>query len=234
LKIWRDSKRMRTGRKGTLWRFLLFVLLLNTPGYAMTSEELIAALKTTDAGEVPLLESFPVKIEEKRYDFLNGGVYLRVSVLNPHHPHVLHYVMEPGGRIYRLKLGKSELERMQTDLKIEIKDPDMALRYTQWMLEVTEGPALWLVSSVEGVPFQPVAPGEDELAKRIEKAKKEIASKISTPSARPDKDGFAVTQEAVQGRNLVRYEVAVSARGQCEVRKQTLLADLPVVYVLNG
>jgi hypothetical protein len=199
----------------------------------MTSEELIGALKKAGAGEVELLESFPLEIEEKRYDFLGSGVALRVSVSDPHHPHLLRYVVGPAGTVYALGLGKAELERMQTDLKLEIKDPDMALRYAQWVLEVTEGPALWPLSSVDDVPFQPLAEGEDELRSEIEKAKKEMASRISRPSAESAKDGFAVTQEAVQGTDLVRYEVAVTKQGRCTVKKQILLADVPVVYVME-
>jgi len=62
-------------------------------------------------------------------------------------------------------------------------------------------------------------------------AKKSIASKVSAPSARAEGVGFSVTQEAVHETDLVRYEVAVSPSGHCEVKKQTLAADLPVVYV---
>lgn len=199
----------------------------------MTSDELIGALKKAGAGEVGLLESFPLKIEEKRYDFLGNGVYLRVSVADPHHPHLLHYVTAPGGGVYALKLGKPELDRMQADLALAIKNADMALRYAQWVLEVTEGPALWLLSSVQDVPFQPVAEGEEELRSEIEQAKKAVAAKISAPNAKADKGGFAVTQEAVQERDLVRYEVAVSQVGRCEVKRQTLVTDLPVVYVME-
>jgi hypothetical protein len=200
----------------------------------MTAEELTDALRKAGATEVSLLESNPSKIEEERFDFLGGGLYLRVKVLGPYHAHLLHYVMAPGGKLYQLKLGKAELERMQTDLKVEIKDRDLALRYAQWVLRVTEGPALWLLSSVEDVPFQPAASSEAELAKRIETAKKEIAAKISPPNARPDGNGFVVTQEAVKDRDLVRYEVTVSAQGRYEIRKQTLVPQIPVVYMLRS
>jgi hypothetical protein len=233
----REGRNLSGGRNGrcigALGSLPLLFLALQTPGYAMTSEELIGSLKKMGAGEAKVLETSPVEIEEKHYDFLRSGVYLRVTVLAPHHPHLLNYVVGPGGDIYRLKLGAPELERMRADLKLEIKDPEMALRYAQWVLEVTEGPALWLLSSVKDVPFQPVAEGEEQLAKEIEKAKAVLASKISAPTAKSEKNGFAVTQDAVRERDLVRYDVTVSTRGQCDVERQTLLTDLPVVYVLE-
>ncbi|MGH7806257.1 MAG: hypothetical protein ACREQJ_18055 [Candidatus Binatia bacterium] len=220
--------------KRTLTRFLFFVLSLHTPGYAMTSEELTAALKKQGADEVALLEAFPVEIEAQQPDFLGGARYLRVSVLDPHHPHLLHYVAgAEGNRIYRLKLGQPELERMQKELAPEIENEEMALRYVQWVLQVSEGPAFWLLSSVKDVPFQPVAEGEEDLAKEIAKAKKQLASKISAPKASAAKDGFTVTQEAVRGLDLVRYEAAVAKNGRTELKKQTLVSELPVVYVLE-
>ena len=220
--------------KRTLTRFLFFVLCLHTPGYAMTSEELTTALKKQRADEVALLEAFPVEIEAQQPEFLGGARYLRVSVLDPHHPHLLHYVAAADGkRIYRLKLGQPELERMQKEIAPEIKNEEMALRYVQWLLQVSEGSAFWLVSSLKDVPFQPVAEGEEDLAKEIAKAKKQLGSKISAPSARPAEDGFTVTQEAVRGSDLVRYQATVSKNGRTDVKKQTLVSELPVVYVLE-
>ncbi len=220
----------------TLWQRVLglvppIALALASGSPAMTSRELIGALEKAGAPEVRTLKAFPVELEEKKHDFLGAGAYLRVKVLN-RHIHTLHYVAGPGGEIYRLKLGKPEIERMQSALKIEIKNSDAALRYVQWLLEVTEGPALWLLSSVDDVPFQPVPKGKDKLAKRVEQAKKEIMRRISKPSARSQDDGFIVTQEAVQRRDLVRFEVTVSSKGGTVVAKEKLVPELPVVYVL--
>src|SRR5262249_1142222 len=154
------TRRARSLGTETLVTLLFIVLFQPGMGGAMTTEELMGALKKAGAGEVEVLKAFPLEMEEKRYDFLGEGTYVRVNVLDPHHPHVLHYGVGPGGKIYRMKLGKGELERMRTDLKVEIKSGEMALRYAQWVLEVMEGPALWLVSTVEDVPFQPVGEGE--------------------------------------------------------------------------
>ena len=212
---------------------MLLSLLVPASGYSMTSDELVSALEKAGADETALLKSNPVTIEETRPDFLAGASYLRVTVRGRRHPHLLQYVAAPNGTIYRLKLGAAELERMRGDLKLDLKSPDMALHYVQWLLDVTEGPAFWLVSSLKDVPFQPVAAGEDELAKEIDEAKKKIAPLIEPPKATAQSDGFSVTQEAVRGSDLVRYDVKVSRQGACEVKTKTLAPELPVVYVLE-
>jgi hypothetical protein len=211
----------------------MLLLVFQTAGYAMTTDELVSGLEKAGADETPLLKSNPVTIEETRPDFLAGASYLRVTVRGRRHPHLLQYVAAPNGTIYRLKLGAAELERMRGDLKLDLKSPDMALHYVQWLLDVTEGPAFWLVSSLKDVPFQPVAAGEDELAKEIDEAKKKIAPLIEPPKATAQSDGFSVTQEAVRGSDLVRYDVKVSRQGACEVKTKTLAPELPVVYVLE-
>jgi hypothetical protein len=210
---------------------LLFVL--RAPGYPMTSDQLVSALEKAGADETPLLKSNPVVIEEMQPDFLAGASYLRVTVRARHHPHLLQYVAAPNGTIYRLKLGAAELERMRADLKLELKSSDMALHYVQWLLDVTEGPAFWLVSSLKDVPFQPVAAGEDDLAKEIDEAKKKIAPLVAPPTATAQSDGFSVTQQAVRGSDLVRYDVKVSRQGAYDVKTMMLASELPVVYVLE-
>ena len=225
----------RRSRRATIISALMMLLSLLVPasGYSMTSDELVSALEKAGADETALLKSNPVTIEETRPDFLAGASYLRVTVRGRRHPHLLQYVAAPNGTIYRLKLGAAELERMRGDLKLDLKSPDMALHYVQWLLDVTEGPAFWLVSSLKDVPFQPVAAGEDELAKEIDEAKKKIAPLIEPPKATAQSDGFSVTQEAVRGSDLVRYDVKVSRQGACEVKTKTLAPELPVVYVLE-
>ena len=198
----------------------------------MTAEELLRALERAGSTDVEALKSFPLAIEEKRHDFLGGGVYLRVTIRNRHHPQLRHYVAAPGGNIYRIAAGGHELERMQKDLKPSIRDTDAALRYAQWVLEVTEGPTLWLLSSVKDVPFKAVAENDEQLAREVAEAKEMLARRISPPTARAQSDGFVVTQEAVHERKLVRYEVEISAQGHCHVKREALTGELPVVYVL--
>jgi hypothetical protein len=212
---------------------VMLLLVLAAPGYAMTSDELVSALEKAGADETPLVKAGPVQIEETKPDFLAGASYLRVTVLGRRHPHLLRYVAAPNGTIYRLKLGTAELERMRGDLKLDLKSPDMALHYVQWLLDVTEGPAFWLVSSLKDVPFQPVGAGEADLAKEIDEAKKKIAPLIAAPKAAAETDGFSVTQLAVRGSDLVGYDVKVSRRGACDVKTKTLAPELPVVYVLE-
>src|SRR5262249_50588931 len=115
------------------WRAVFLLLVLHTSAHAMTAEELIGALKQMGSRDAEALEAFPLNIEEKRYDFLGTGQYLRVTFRNPFHPQEVHYVAGPDGKIYRLGTA-AELERMQKDLEISIGDEDRALRYAQWLL----------------------------------------------------------------------------------------------------
>lgn len=192
----------------------------------MTSEEVIAALKQV-APQDKALAQYPFQAAQYPHDFLGGAVHLRVTILHPNHPILRHYVAAPGGKVYRPRAGEAELERMRTDLKLRIADADQALRYAQWVLDVTDGPALRLLSSAADIPFPADVAGD--LANKIEDAKKELARKVSAPTARPRENGFDITQEAVHRSDLVRYEVQVSTDGRIEVKKEILARNVPGV-----
>lgn len=225
----RNSKRL-LGRIAAL----LLVAASCPEGFAMNADELVQRLRRAGADELRLVESNPIEIDESKPDFLGGASYLRVTVREQHHPHVLLYVAAPGGALYRPKLGQREIERMQTELELEITDEDAALRYAQWLLALTQGTAFWPVAELDDVPFMPAAPEETELRGRIEAAKASIASRIEPPRVSPARDGFLVTQTAVRGRDFVRYEVHVTHVGRAEVKTETLEPQIPVVYVFPG
>ncbi|MBI3268244.1 MAG: hypothetical protein HYZ53_04425 [Planctomycetes bacterium] len=197
----------------------------------MTVKELIAELAKSGAGEVKLLEAYPCDLEETRPDFLGGAVYVRVVVRHPHHPHVLDYVLQAGKPVYRLRVGEPELRRLREEVKFALGTPEAALRYAQWTLRLTEGPAYWPVASVGEVPYMPARAEETELAARIRKSKEALASKIEPASARAEGVDFVVRQTAVKGRDLVRYDIRVTAQGKLDVRMTTVATDVPVVYV---
>lgn len=210
---------------------LLLFFFLADRAESMTVKELVQELKKVGADEAALLEAFPSTIEESRPDFLGGAAYLKVVIRDPHHPHVLGFVVPPGKGVYRLALGVEELERMRTELKLAIKDADMALRWVQWRLAQTEGGAFWPVSSVDQVPFLSARPGDAAAAERIAKARAALAPLITPPAARVEKDGFVATQIAVKGRDLVRYEVRIARDASWSGAPEILASDIPVVYV---
>lgn len=213
---------------------MLLVAASCAEGFAMDVDELVQRLRRAGADELRLVESNPVEIDETKPDFLRGASFLRVTVREAHHPHLLLYVAAPGGALYRPKLGQREIERMQTELELKITDEDAALRYAQWLLALTEGAAFWPVAALDDVPFLPAAPEEAELRGRIEAAKASIASRIEPPRVSPARDGFLVIQTAVRGRDFVRYEVLVTHVGRAEVKTETLERQIPVVYVFPG
>jgi hypothetical protein len=213
---------------------LLLVAVSCPEGFAMNVDELVERLRRAGADELRLVESNRVEIDETKPDFLRGASFLRVTVREAHHPHVLHYVVAPGGALYRPKLGQREIDRMQTELELTITDEDAALRYVQWLLALTQGTAFWPVADLDDVPFMPAAPEEAELLGRIEAAKASITRRIEPPRVRPARDGFLVTQTAVRGRDFVRYEVRVTHVGRVEIETETLERQIPVVYVFPG
>ena len=213
-------------------RAWLLLLALHTTAYAMTPEELIGALKRMGSKDAELLEAFPFDIEEERPDFLAGARSLRVTIRYAFHPALFRYAVAPDGKMYSLATP-ADVARMQTDLKLSIKDPEMAVRYAQWLLQSTEGPTLWLLSSVDDVPFRPTRVDQPKLAEEIEDARRTLARRISRPSARArdDGDGFVVTQEALHQEKLVRYDVAISPTGHTQIKREPLTPALPVVSV---
>jgi hypothetical protein len=226
----RSGARNATTRCAVALALFFPLAVAATSAEAMTKNELLALLKKTGAAEASLVEEFPVSIEERSFDFLGGGTYLRVMLRQPDHPAVLNFVWQDG-KLVRLPRTDQELADLDRRINVSIKSADMALQYAQWALDVSQGSAFWLVSSVEDVPFMPAAPDEQELAAEVSKARSDLGAKIHPPSVKESQATFEVTQFAVKGRDLVRYTINVSRLGHLRIDEQTVAADIPVVYV---
>ena len=226
----RDGARNATAQCAVSLVLFLLLAVAATSAEAMTKDELLVLLKKTGAPETSLVEEFPATIEERSFDFLGGGTYLRVMLIQPDHPAVLNFVWQDG-KLVRLPRTDQELAGLDRRINVSIKNADMALRYARWALDVSQGTAFWLVSSVEDVPFMPAAPDEQELAAELSKARRDLAAKIQPPSVKESQTTFEVTQFAVKGRDLVRYTINVSRLGHLRIDEQTVSAGIPVVYV---
>lgn len=218
-------------RHRSIWWVAVAAWLLSTRGtaLAMTTQELAEALRKAGLPQATVVGSLPGQVEEQTPDFLNGGTYLRVTLNDPHHPHVLSFVRQ-GDRIVAIERGPDGLKRAGTDLQVSVRNADSALRYVQWLLDVTGGGAFWRVSSVSDVPFLPAAADEADLQQRIAAARKDLEGRIQPPHAEESGAAFVVRQDAVAGRDLVQYTVRVSRLGLPTLEKTTVARDLPVVY----
>ncbi len=224
--IWRSRATMERVLALMLWPLAIAV----TDAEAMTKDELLALLKKSAAPETRVVEQFPATIEERSFDFLDGGTYLQVTLSQPNHPAELDFVWQHD-KLVRLPRSSEELGELDRQIDVSIKSADMALRYARWALAVSQGNAFWLVSSVEDIPFMPAAPDEQDLAAEVSKTRGELASKIQPPSVKEEQATFEVTQFAVKGRDLVRYTINVSRLGHLRIDEQTMSTDIPVVYV---
>lgn len=198
----------------------------------MTVKELIADLKKAGAGEVALLEEFPADLVQSTPDFLGGATYVVATVRHPNHPHILRYVVRRGQAVYRLRLGEEEIERLRADLKLRVESADSALRFAAWRLVQTEGFGFWLVSELKDVPFLPERADDPERTARLARARAELPAKLTPPTVREEKGVFVVTQLAVKGRDLVRYEARVGRDGAWSCSREGVASGLPVVEVI--
>ena len=187
---------------------------------SLTLDQQIADLKNGDDGS-------PVEIKQSQPDFLAGAYYLEVEVLAPYHPRFSNYVFRADKGIYSADL-LDNLNRLPTELGISIKDADMALRFAQWRLRLTEGSAFWPISSSQDVPFIEKMP---IFAEAVQNAKTAIAGMVAPPAASTDHDGFTVTQHAVVGTTLVRYQAFIGQNARWTCSKAILARDLPVISV---
>ena len=196
---------------------------------AMTVDELVAKLRAAQAGELELFQLFPVEMKEEQPDFLRGATFVQVTVLDPHHPHFLFYVVADERAIYRLALGPPEMERLQRELELKITSEETALRYAQWWLRMTQGSACWLLTSVDDVPF--LRSQKPKTVAQVEEARRTLKEQIVPPSVKPNQDGYEVSQLAVKGLELVRYTLNVTFLGRVQPDVKVLRKYLPVVEV---
>ncbi len=213
-----------------VWAWLVFSTLpLPGMAFGMTTAELADALRKAGLPQAAVVGSLPGEVEEQTPDFLNGGTYLKATLHDPHHPHVLSFVRQ-GDRMVFIQPGPDGWKRAGSDLQVSVRTADSALRYVQWLLDATGGGAFWLVASVDDVPFLPAAADETELQARIATVRKDLEGKIQAPHAEESGAAFVVRQDAVAGRDLVRYTARVSKLGLLTLEKTAIARDLPVVY----
>lgn len=224
------GRRIPETRRSLRLALSLPLMLALSGAEAMTKDELLTLVKKTGSPEASIIEEFPATIDQRPFDFLGGGSYLRVVLDQPDHPIVLQFVWQ-GEKLVRLPRTNAELEQLDRQIDVSIKNADMALRYARWALAVSQGSAFWLVSSVDDVPFMPTEPDEPELAAEVSKARSELAAEIRPPGVKEEQATFEVTQFAVKGRDLVRYRINVSRLGHLRIEERTVSADIPVVYV---
>jgi hypothetical protein len=213
---------MKRHRSGAFAVGALLYVSLMPAGWteSLTLDQQIAALKNSNG-------SSPVEIKQSQPDFLAGAYYLEVEVLAPYHPRFSNHVFRADKGIYSADL-LDDLNRLPTELGISIKDADMALRFAQWRLRLTEGSAFWPISSSEEVPFIQKMP---MFAEAVQKTKTAIAGMVAPPTASTDHEGFRVTQHAVIGTTLVRYQAFIGRDATWSCTKAMLARDLPVISV---
>lgn len=202
--------------------------------FGMTTEDLAEELRKAQLPQANVVAALPGEIEEQTLDFLEGGgTYLKVTLRDPHHPHRLNFVRQ-GKRLVPIDQGPEGLKQVTTRLQISVRSTDAALHYVQWLLDVTSRGGFWRVASVGDVPFMPADEDETELREQIGTQRKDLAGKIQAPHADQTGPVFVVQQDAVAGRDLVRYTVQVSKLGLATFETNTIAQDLPVVYVGSG
>jgi hypothetical protein len=200
----------------------------------MTTQELAEELRKAQLPQADVVAELPGEIEEQTLDFLEGGgTYLKVTLHDPHHPHRLNFVRQ-GKRLVAIDQGPDAVKEITTRLQVVVRSTDAALHYVQWLLDVTSSGGFWRVASVRDVPFMPADQDEDDLRQEISTQKKDLDAKIQAPHADQAGPVFVVHQDAVAGRDLVRYTVQVSKLGLATIETDTIAEDLPVVYVGSG
>jgi hypothetical protein len=215
----RDSNAMKRHRSGAVATGILVWVSFMPMAWAesLTLEQEIAVLKNSGGGS-------PVEVKQSQPDFLAGAYYLEAEVLAPYHPRFSNYVFRADKGVYWVG-SIDNLNRLPAELGLSMKDADMALRFAQWRLQQTEGSSFWPVSSDYEVPFIEKMP---MFAEAVQKAKTAIAGMVTPPAASPDHDGFTVTQYAVVGTTLVRYQAFIGRNATWSCSKAILARDLPV------
>jgi hypothetical protein len=191
-------------------------------------EELAKALRTARLPEANDVEALPGVVDESSFDFLNGGKYVKAT-LDRAPSQVVQFVHQ-GDRWFPIERGPAGRQRVSSELDISVRSPESALAYVQWLFSATSEGGFWLVDSVDDVPFMPATRHEKGLQEQIEAARKDLENKIQPPRAEASDVVYVVHQDAVSGRDLVRYTVRVSKLGLTTVETVTIAGNLPIVY----
>ncbi len=191
-------------------------------------EELANALRAARLPEADDVEALPGVVEEVPFDFLNGGSYVKAT-LDTTPSQVVQFVHQRD-RWIPIERGAAGRQRALSELDISVRSAESALSYVQWLFGATSEGGFWLVKSVDDVPFMPATRNEKDLKAQIEAARAELESKIQPPRAEASDPAYVVHQDAVSGRDLVRYTVRVSKLGLPTVETVTIARNLPIVY----
>lgn len=202
-----------------------------TPVPPATTQDLAEALRKARSPLADVVAAHPGAVEEWPLDFLGDGVFIRATLDDGYRSRVLHFVRQ-GKRIIPIERGREGRARIQRDVRLSVRDGDAAVRYLQWLLDVTTEGGIWLVKSPDEVPFILTKKEDVDLNAKIGAARQDLAGKIQPPSVDASGPGFVVRQDAVVGRDLVRYTAKVSKLGLTTVEQATLAKDLPVSNLL--
>lgn len=202
-----------------------------TPTPPTSTQDLAEMLRKAKLPQAELVASLPGAVEEWTFDFLDGGTFVRATLDDGYRSRVLQFVLQ-GKRIIPIERGREGRARIARDVRITVRDGDMATRYAQWLLDVTAEGGIWLVKSTDDVPFVLAQKTDVDLNAKIGAARQDLDAKIRPPSAETAGPGFVVRQDAVVGRDLVRFTVKVSKLGLATVERATLATDLPVATVI--
>ncbi len=209
---------------------LLLALVAAASAAATTTDELSAALrKSRLPDEADRVASLRGAVEESEPDFLNGGSYVVATLEGALRPEVHRYVRQKG-RLVPLGTGEEGRLRITREVDLRISSEDSALAYVRWLLEVTRENGVWLVSSVEDVPFVPVPRKEKERHQALDAQRRALEGTIQPPRVEPAGPLFVVHHDAITNRTLVRYAVKVTRLGLPTVSTEIVARDLPVVY----
>jgi hypothetical protein len=215
---------------GALLVFSFTLVAARGMAVAMTMDELAEALRRARLPQADVVAELPGEVDEQSFDFLKGGTYLKVTLHGPWRTQILRFVRQ-GSLLIPIQHGREGRQRITSDLDISVRSADAALRYVQWLLDVTREGGLWLVESVDDVPFMRATHKEKDLQAQIHAVRQDLESKIEPSGAEESGPVFVVHQDAVAAHDLVRYTVKVSRLGLASIEITTIARDLPVVYV---
>ncbi len=224
-----DKGRLRSAGAAIVFSLAVFPAMAR----GMTTQELAEALGKAHLPEATVVSELPGTVEEQSPDFLGGASYVKVTLDDESHPHVLKFVHQ-GAKWVRIAQGPEGWKKLASAVDLRVKTPEAALRYVQWALDATSGAAFWRLDSVADVPFEPAGDAEADLKSRLASSRSTLAGKIQAPKSEAQGAVFRVQQDAVVGRDLVRYTIDVSKLGSISVATETLERNLPVVQVGRG
>jgi hypothetical protein len=208
---------------------IITVVAARDMSFAMTKDELAQVLRKANLPQAEVVSELRGAVEESSFDFLNGGTFLEATLEGNLRPEVLRFVRQRD-RLIPIGTGVEGQKRIGTDVDMRVRSPESALEYVRWLLTVTREGGLWLVGTVDDVPFVTVLKDQKDRRAELDDVRKSLEPKIETPRAEASGPVFVVHQDAVLGHDLVRFTVTVTKLGSPTIEMTTIARDLPVVY----